>query len=126
MSESDLYGWHCDLSDELLAHVLRPEAVIEMQIELGKQAILREVMQREPVWRGLINDGQAFVEFKHRSWHHVQEPFDYEDEDGVMRHSEGWEAARIEVTGRVVEGVRGSGGRATPPHAKETRPSPSV
>lgn len=100
---NDVYGWHCDVSDEVLEHALLPDEIIAMQVELGKRAVTLEIMKGEHAWRDLLLAGEAFIELKDRSWHYVQEPFDYEDEDGVKHHSDGWQATRIEVTGRVIE-----------------------
>jgi hypothetical protein len=95
------YAVHKDISDELLANAMYPEQVFADTVELCKKMVINALMRYPDPAIDLF--GEVFYALDTRHWRHVVEPFDYEDEFGLPRHSEGYSCTRVEVTGRIIE-----------------------
>jgi hypothetical protein len=101
--EVTLYGVYRDISDELLANAKYPDQVIEDTFVDCENQVIRAMQNDNLVLTQVDMIGESFIRLKRDRWRHVVEPFDYEDEDGVAKHSEGWECTRIKVTGTIEE-----------------------
>jgi hypothetical protein len=81
------YGMNMDIHDITLENAKYPEQVIEQTKEHMLAAFLHQAK---------IQGWTATEPTEWRQWRNVVEPFDYEDEDGTIQHSEGYQCTRIE------------------------------
>jgi hypothetical protein len=98
-----IYVVHMDISDEMLANALFPDEVIEMSFKACEDKVIRALQSDNLVLTEVDMVGESFVRLRRRQWRQTFDPFDYEDEDGVAKHVDGWECTRIEVTGTIEE-----------------------
>lgn len=95
-----VYGWYSDISDELVANsTLTLEQMVDLAVETGKRRLLQQMLEADPARAVMYAKGELFVRFLHKHERHTVDPFDYEDEDSVMQHSEGYECWRVLVEG---------------------------